>query len=362
MNFDEIEGGEITHSHSKKPKKSKHKPTSTYRALASDHAFLQSSSSSSSSSPPYHPYQLSSNTHPEFSLLPSSSPSASADPPNCGAVLQLDVGGLRFSTTLSTLRAVPDSMLALMFSGRFPLVSQSDGSFFIDRDGTHFRYVLNYLRDANRFVAPADVQACRELLREVEYYQLPPLILLLRRVLEEQAQPRRKMYCTLRYLPGSTYDGWPIRIEGPLESRMFFALNGGAPFPEKLSPNVKNIFGSPVLGWKIRGIFITKIFNLLAAHGWAIDTSNGSGGGKEKNFAEMYIWSAPLVAPPSSLALPSPAAGGSDSESVSGHSSSPARIPTVPPLSNPISRTTSPPNSPPLSPTFGIIGTIGDDD
>jgi hypothetical protein len=34
-----------------------------------------------------------------------------------------------------------------MFSGRHQLKTESDGSHFIDRDGTHFRYILNYLRD-----------------------------------------------------------------------------------------------------------------------------------------------------------------------------------------------------------------------
>ena len=38
-------------------------------------------------------------------------------------------------------------MLAVMFSGRHSLVREADGSFFLDRDGTHFRYILNFLRD-----------------------------------------------------------------------------------------------------------------------------------------------------------------------------------------------------------------------
>ena len=37
------------------------------------------------------------------------------------------------------------SMLHAMFSGRFDSKPAEDGSYFIDRDGTHFRYILNYL-------------------------------------------------------------------------------------------------------------------------------------------------------------------------------------------------------------------------
>ena len=40
----------------------------------------------------------------------------------------------------------PGSMLHAMFSGRFDTKPSEDGSYFIDRDGTHFLYILNYLR------------------------------------------------------------------------------------------------------------------------------------------------------------------------------------------------------------------------
>ena len=38
-------------------------------------------------------------------------------------------------------------MLAAMFSGKFEMKPSEDGAFFIDRDGTHFRFILNYLRN-----------------------------------------------------------------------------------------------------------------------------------------------------------------------------------------------------------------------
>ena len=60
--------------------------------------------------------------------------------------IKLDIGGFIFKTSLGTLRKDTDSMLASMFSGRFDMKEQEDGSYFIDRDPTHFRFILNFLR------------------------------------------------------------------------------------------------------------------------------------------------------------------------------------------------------------------------
>lgn len=86
--------------------------------------------------------------------------------------VKLNVGGSKFETTLSTLTRYPDSMLGAMFSGRHEVPPDDEGYVFIDRDGTHFRAILNFLRTG--FVdQPRSEQAANELKRELEYYQLP---------------------------------------------------------------------------------------------------------------------------------------------------------------------------------------------
>jgi len=50
-----------------------------------------------------------------------------------------------------------------------------DGSYFIDRDGTRFRYILNYLR-TGQLVVPEDKVVQRELLTEAEFYQIEGII------------------------------------------------------------------------------------------------------------------------------------------------------------------------------------------
>jgi len=88
--------------------------------------------------------------------------------------IKLDVGGYKFSTTLTTLTSDPDSMLAAMFSGRFPVEKNEDGCVFIDRDGQYFYHILNWLR--NGTLPPIDNQLEREyLLVESKYYQLSNL-------------------------------------------------------------------------------------------------------------------------------------------------------------------------------------------
>ncbi|KAH8056200.1 hypothetical protein JL722_7502 [Aureococcus anophagefferens] len=62
-------------------------------------------------------------------------------------VVTLNVGGTMFTTSVETLCADADSMLAAMFSGRHALRPADDGSLFIDRDPKHFGLVLNFLRD-----------------------------------------------------------------------------------------------------------------------------------------------------------------------------------------------------------------------
>ncbi|CAI9732546.1 BTB POZ domain-containing KCTD7 [Octopus vulgaris] len=103
--------------------------------------------------------------------------------------IKLDIGGIQFTTSLLTLRKDMTSMLAAMFSGRHLLKTENDGSYFIDRDGTHFRYILNYLRDGGLkegTLPMTNETALKELLIEAEYYQLIDLIDCLQNILQKK--------------------------------------------------------------------------------------------------------------------------------------------------------------------------------
>lgn len=91
------------------------------------------------------------------------------------STIKLNVGGQYFTTSLQTLTKDTGSMLHAMFSGRFDTKPAEDGSYFIDRDGTNFRYILNYLR-TGRLLLPEDKLVREELLEEAEFYQIRGIV------------------------------------------------------------------------------------------------------------------------------------------------------------------------------------------
>ena len=86
----------------------------------------------------------------------------------------LDVGGHKFATSRQTLTSIPDTYFASLFSGRFELAPDAEGAYFIDRDGEHFRHILNFLRDFRSFKLSSDLSEGQkdELAVEVAFYTM----------------------------------------------------------------------------------------------------------------------------------------------------------------------------------------------
>ena len=83
--------------------------------------------------------------------------------------IKLLVGGVPFVTSLTTLTSIPDHFLASMFSGNYEMLPDGDdGSYFIDRDGTHFRHILNFLREPDS----KSNKTCYDLLTKLQQVEL----------------------------------------------------------------------------------------------------------------------------------------------------------------------------------------------
>ncbi|XP_006000631.1 putative potassium channel regulatory protein [Latimeria chalumnae] len=89
-------------------------------------------------------------------------------------VVVLNVGGMKFTTFPSTLRRYPDSKLARMLDGSDPDFRVVNGQFFVDRDGSLFRHILEYLR-TRHLTLPPDFFEYERLAKEADFYGLQSL-------------------------------------------------------------------------------------------------------------------------------------------------------------------------------------------
>ncbi|CAF1578043.1 unnamed protein product [Rotaria magnacalcarata] len=99
-------------------------------------------------------------------------------------VVELNVGGVTYATTLGTLQqAEPESPLAIISTLNAAEIRtifgrDSKNRIFIDRDGVLFRYVLDYLRN-KKLSLPENFAELERLRTEAEYYRLDSMSRLL---------------------------------------------------------------------------------------------------------------------------------------------------------------------------------------
>jgi len=102
-----------------------------------------------------------------------------------GEVVRLNVGGMLFTTTLTTLTSCPSSMLAAMFHPSSPLPSAAmvDGAHFIDANPAVFEVILDYLR--HRVLLPPPLLPMGAVLAQARYFGLDDLA---QRIMERRGE------------------------------------------------------------------------------------------------------------------------------------------------------------------------------
>jgi len=91
-------------------------------------------------------------------------------------IVKLNVGGVKYYTTRSTVSKYQDSMLGAMFNENHILSNvDENGYYFIDRNGKLFEHVLEFLR-CGELVLSTNFNDLERLKKEAEFYQIQPLI------------------------------------------------------------------------------------------------------------------------------------------------------------------------------------------
>jgi len=86
--------------------------------------------------------------------------------------VKLDVGGQIFATSESTLSNKKSGFFSAMFSGRWSINKEEDGSIFIDRDPLIFGHILNYLRGEEFPISKMGQIELERLKKDKEFYQI----------------------------------------------------------------------------------------------------------------------------------------------------------------------------------------------
>jgi len=92
-------------------------------------------------------------------------------------IIKLNIGGYLYTTSKNTLCKYSNSMLGTMFSSdNFKLTTDSEGYYFIDRNGIYFDYILKFLRDDKLNIEDLQISEIKDLLDEANFYMLDGLV------------------------------------------------------------------------------------------------------------------------------------------------------------------------------------------
>ncbi|CAJ0935515.1 unnamed protein product, partial [Mesorhabditis belari] len=110
-------------------------------------------------------------------------------------LLHLNVGGTRYTTLYETIARVQstffnhyckiDARSGKVVRFNSHIIDDGTGAIFINRDGSLFAYILQYMRDGRQAVLPKDQGLLRQIQREAQYYGIESLRKLISDILND---------------------------------------------------------------------------------------------------------------------------------------------------------------------------------
>ncbi|XP_053568471.1 LOW QUALITY PROTEIN: BTB/POZ domain-containing protein KCTD3 [Bombina bombina] len=193
--------------------------------------------------------------------------------PGSGDIIQLNVGGTRFSTSKQTLMWIPDSFFSSLLSGRISTLRDETGAdvtslpeeIFIDRDPTAFAPILNFLRTKELDLRGVSLNVLRH---EAEFYGITPLV---RRLLLCEELERSSCGSVLfhGYLPPPAIPSRKFTCDAPSSADVSTGQRAGeaAGQTSALQPTLAAAEGMVKLGFPVDP---RKVLIVAGHHNWIV--------------------------------------------------------------------------------------------
>ncbi|CAF3814602.1 unnamed protein product [Rotaria sp. Silwood1] len=142
-------------------------------------------------------------------------------------IITFNIGGHIYSTKRSTINDNVDSQsyLSLIIKNQTNIQVNNSGQYFIDRDGKHFSYILNYFRE-KKLILPENSNELKQLLYEAKFYQLDQLINEIENHLNKTNEKNQEYYQGFQFtlISNLNQNKTILKLIGPLKLITFFHI------------------------------------------------------------------------------------------------------------------------------------------
>lgn len=143
-------------------------------------------------------------------------------------IITFNIGGQIYSTTRATINDNVDcqSFLAVLIRNQTSTPVDRHGRYFLDRDGTYFRYVLNFFRE-KKLILPENFAELKQLCCEAKFYQIDRLVTEIENRLNSSNEHQKQLEIGFNFtlISNLTQGGRISTLIGPLKLVRFFQID-----------------------------------------------------------------------------------------------------------------------------------------